>query len=269
MFERITEQSSQYHDLEKMDTLTLLKSINQEDKKVALAVEKCISGIEKLVDAVVENMKAGGRLFYFGAGTSGRLAVLDASECPPTYGVSPDLVVGFIAGGDTALRRSVEHAEDDPAQGWKDLVKFSINKLDSVIGIAASGTTPYVVNGLKTCKEEGILTGCITCNPEAPVTKVCDHPIVAIVGPEFVTGSTRMKSGTAQKLILNMISTSVMIKLGRVKDNKMVDMQMTNIKLKDRAAKMIVEKMHIPYDEAVDLLKKYGSIRAVMERKTE
>ncbi|MEO5582778.1 MAG: N-acetylmuramic acid 6-phosphate etherase [Saprospiraceae bacterium] len=266
MFERITEQSSLYRDLEKMDTINLLESINKEDKKVAFAVEQCIPSMEKLVDTIVEKMKAGGRLFYFGAGTSGRLAVLDASECPPTYGVSPDLVVGIIAGGDTALRRSVEHAEDDPDQAWKDLMKFSINKLDSVIGIAASGTTPFVVNGLKTCRAEGILTGCITCNPEAPVTLVCEHPIVAVVGPEFVTGSTRMKSGTAQKLILNMISTSVMIKLGRVKDNKMVDMQMTNIKLKDRAAKMIVEKMNVPYDEAVDLLKTYGSIRAVLER---
>ena len=265
MFERITEQSSLYHDLEKMDTLTLLESMNKEDKKVALAVEQCIPHIEKLVDAIVENMKAGGRLFYFGAGTSGRLAVLDASECPPTYGVSPDLVIGLIAGGDGALRKSVEHAEDDPGQAWKDLMNFSINKHDSVIGIAASGTTPYVVNGLKICKSHGILTGCITCNPEAPVTKVSDHPIVAIVGPEFVTGSTRMKSGTAQKLILNMISTSVMIKLGRVKDNKMVDMQMTNIKLKDRAAKMIVEKMNVSYEEAVRLLNVHGSIRAVIE----
>lgn len=267
MFERITEQSSVYHDLEKMDTHTILESINNEDQKVANAVQKCIPQIEKLVDRITTNMKEGGRLFYFGAGTSGRLGVLDASECPPTYGVPPDLVIGIIAGGDGALRKSVEHAEDDPNQAWKDLINFNINKLDSAIGIAASGTTPYVINGLKACQAQGILTACITCNPGAPVTLVSDYPIVAEVGPEFVTGSTRMKSGTAQKLILNMISTSVMIKLGRVKGNKMIDMQMTNIKLKDRAAKIVVEKLQVTYDEAVDLLKKYGSIRAVIESK--
>jgi N-acetylmuramic acid 6-phosphate etherase len=266
MFERITEQSSLYHDLEKMDASTILTSINREDQKVAIAVEKCIPQIAPLVDAIVANMKAGGRLFYFGAGTSGRLGVLDASECPPTYGVPFDLVIGIMAGGDIAIRKSVEHAEDDPEQAWKDMSAHNINTHDSVIGIAASGTTPYVVNGLKTCRAHGILTGSITCNPGSPITKESDHPIVAVVGPEFVTGSTRMKSGTAQKLILNMISTAVMIRLGRVKDNKMVDMQMNNTKLKDRAAKMIVEKMNVPYEEAVRLLEKYGSVRAVMEK---
>lgn len=266
MFERITEQSSHYHDLEKMDTHTILTGINREDQKVAVAVEKCIPQIEQLVDAIVVNMKAGGRLFYFGAGTSGRLGVLDASECPPTYGVPFDLVIGIMAGGDIAIRKSVEHAEDDPDQAWKDMCTYNINNLDSVIGIAASGTTPYVVNGLKTCRSNGILTGSITCNPESPITKESDHSIVAVVGPEFVTGSTRMKSGTAQKLILNMISTAVMIRLGRVKDNKMVDMQMNNTKLKDRAAKMIVEKMNVPYEEAVRLLEMHGSVRAVLEK---
>lgn len=266
MFERITEQSSHYHDLEKMDTHTILTGINREDQKVAVAVEKCIPQIEQLVDAIVVNMKGGGRLFYFGAGTSGRLGVLDASECPPTYGVPFDLVIGIMAGGDIAIRKSVEHAEDDPDQAWKDMCTYNINNLDSVIGIAASGTTPYVVNGLKTCRSNGILTGSITCNPESPITKESDHSIVAVVGPEFVTGSTRMKSGTAQKLILNMISTAVMIRLGRVKDNKMVDMQMNNTKLKDRAAKMIVEKMNVPYEEAVRLLEMHGSVRAVLEK---
>ncbi len=265
MINRITEQSSLYHDLEKMDTLTVLKSINQEDKKVAAAVEQCIPQITSLVDAIVPNMKAGGRLFYFGAGTSGRLGVLDASECPPTYGVPFDVVIGIMAGGDIAIRKSVEHAEDDPDQAWKDMSAYGINSLDSVLGIAASGTTPYVVNGLRMCRTQGILTGCITCNPGAPITMEADHPIVAVVGPEFVTGSTRMKSGTAQKLILNMISTTVMIKLGRVKDNKMVDMQMNNTKLKDRAAKMVVEKLNISYQEAEILLERYGSVRTVIE----
>lgn len=267
MFERITEQSSLYHDLEKMDTHSILKNINYEDKKVANAVTACIPQIEKIVDIIADKMKAGGRLFYIGAGTSGRLGVLDASECPPTFGVPFDLVIGIMAGGDTAIRKAVEHAEDDIEQAWKDLSAFDITSMDVVIGIAASGTTPYVVHGLKMCRKNNIITGCITCNPDSPVTSESDHPIVAIVGAEFLTGSTRMKSGTAQKLILNMISTAVMIKLGRVKDNKMIDMKMTNVKLKDRGANMIVEKMKIPYDEAVRLLEKHGSVREVLEAK--
>ena len=265
MFERITEQSSLYDHLEQMDTNTILKSIKQEDQKVALAVEQSIPQIEKLVDVIATKMKAGGRLFYFGAGTSGRLGVLDASECPPTYGVSPDLVIGIMAGGDQALRRSIEHAEDDPGQAWKDLLTFQVSAHDVVIGIASSGTTPYVVHGLQDCKSHGITTGCITSNPGSPITSQADFPIVTVVGPEFVTGSSRMKSGTAQKLILNMISTSVMIKLGRVRGNKMVDMQMSNDKLKDRAARMIVEKLGVPYEEAKALLLKHGSIRQAID----
>ncbi len=263
--EKITEQSSLYRHLETMNTDELLKSINQEDKKVALAVEEAIPQIRPLVDLITDKMKSGGRLFYIGAGTSGRLGVLDASECPPTYGVPFDLVIGIIAGGDGAIRRAVEHAEDSQTQAWKDLESFNITDLDIVIGIAASGTTPYVIHGLRACRGKGIITGCITCNPGAPVTLESDFPIVAVVGPEFVTGSTRMKSGTAQKLILNMISTAVMIKMGRVKDNRMVDMKMTNIKLKDRGVKMVMEKTVLSYEEAEKMLEKYGSVRKVLE----
>ncbi len=265
MIERITEQSPLYRNLEQMEVLELLTHINHEDKMVPLAVEKCIPQIAALVEAIVAKMKEGGRLFYIGAGTSGRLGILDASECPPTYGVPFDLVIGLMAGGDAAIRRSVEHAEDDPKQAWLDLQARDISPKDVVIGIAASGTTPYVVWGLKDCRIHGILTGCITCNPGSPLEENADFPVVAVVGPEFVTGSTRMKSGTAQKLILNMISTSVMIRLGRVRDNKMVDMQMTNTKLKDRAARMIVQKLNISYDEAVELLRIHGSVRAVLD----
>ena len=265
MIDRITEQSSHYRHLEQMSVTELLTHINKEDQTVPLAVEKSIPQIAALVEVIVAKMKEGGRLFYIGAGTSGRLGILDASECPPTYGVPFDLVIGLIAGGDTAIRRSVEHAEDDPKQAWLDLEAWDISDRDIVIGIAASGTTPYVVWGLSDCRSHGIVTGCITCNPGSPLEANADYPVVAVVGPEFVTGSTRMKSGTAQKLILNMISTSVMIRLGRVLDNKMVDMQMTNAKLKDRAAHMIVQKLNVPYEEAVELLRVHGNVRAVLD----
>src|ERR1035438_11364 len=222
-----------------MSLRTLLKNINKEDRKVPSAVEKAIPEIEKLADSVLLQMKKGGRLFYIGAGTSGRLGIVDASECPPTFGVTPNLVIGLIAGGDKAIRKAVEFAEDDTKQGWKDLKVNKISKKDVVIGIAASGTTPYVVGALEKCNKNYITTACITCNPGSPVAKTAKHPIVVVVGPEFVTGSTRMKSGTAQKLVLNMISSTVMIKLGRVRGNKMVDMQLSNNKLVDRGTKMI------------------------------
>ncbi|NBU36574.1 MAG: N-acetylmuramic acid 6-phosphate etherase, partial [Bacteroidetes bacterium] len=220
--------------------------------------------IEKLVDISIKKMKNGGRLFYIGAGTSGRLGVLDASECPPTYGVPKDWIIGIIAGGDVALRNSVEAAEDSLMQAWLDLKNFDINEDDVVIGIAASGTTPYVIEGLKKCKEFGITTGCITCNPHSPLAAVSDFPVELITGPEFVTGSTRMKAGTAQKLALNMISTAVMIQLGRVLDNKMVDMQLSNAKLVDRGIKMIMKHLNIPYDEAEKMLQKHGNVRNVL-----
>jgi N-acetylmuramic acid 6-phosphate etherase len=265
MFKRITESESLYHDLEKKSTMDLLTSINNEDKRVAIATEKSIPSILPLVDTIAEKMKKGGRLFYIGAGTSGRLGILDASECPPTYGVPHGLVVGLIAGGDTAIRKAVEFAEDDPEQGWIDLQEHEVGTDDVVIGIAASGTTPYVTGALKKCREKNVTTGCITCNPGSPVTEVCDFPVVAEVGPEFITGSTRMKSGTAQKLILNMISTSVMIKLGRVKGNRMVDMQLSNLKLIDRGTKMVMEALNIEYEAANELLKKNGSVRKAID----
>jgi N-acetylmuramic acid 6-phosphate etherase len=258
---RITESESNYNHLEKMSVNELLTNINTEDKKVAIAIEKCIPQIEALVNVVAEKMKIGGRLFYMGAGTSGRLGIVDASECPPTYGVPHGMVVGLIAGGDSAIRRAVEFAEDDREQGWKDLLENEIGKEDVVIGIAASGSTPYVVGALEICNANGITTGCITCNPGSPVSLVAKFPIVAEVGPEFVTGSTRMKSGTAQKLILNMLSTSVMILLGRVKGNRMVDMQLTNNKLIDRGTKMVMDATSLSYEEANELLKKFGSVR--------
>jgi N-acetylmuramic acid 6-phosphate etherase len=263
--EKITEQDSDYRHLDKMNTRELLENINREDKKVAMATEKIIPAIEALVEAIVDRMLEGGRLFYIGAGTSGRLGVVDASECPPTFGVPHDWVIGIIAGGDSAIRKAVEFAEDDTDQCWHDLNIFKLNKLDTVIGIAASGTTPYVVHGLRKCREEGILTACITCNPGAPVTHHSDHALVAIVGPEFITGSTRMKSGTAQKLILNMISTSVMIKLGRVVDNKMVDMQLSNNKLVDRGTRLVASHFGSSYEEAKKLLLMYGSVRNALE----
>ncbi len=265
-FERITEQSSNYRHLEEMNISELLVNINNEDKTVSFAVEKAIPQIKRLVSAIADKMLAGGRLFYIGAGTSGRLAVVDASECPPTYGVPYGLVIAVIAGGDDAITKAVENAEDDNLQGWRDLQEHNITTKDVVVGIAASGTTPYVIGALKECQKKGIITGCITNNPGSPLTDVADFPIEAEVGPEFVTGSTRMKSGTSQKLILNMISTTVMIQLGRVEDNKMVNMQLTNEKLIDRGTKMIMDKLTMgDYEKAKDLLMKYGSVKKAVD----
>lgn len=262
---KVTESSSKYDHLEKMPTNELLVNINNEDKTVAFAVEKELPAISAFVDACFERMKKGGRLFYMGAGTSGRLGVVDASECPPTFGVDHGIVVGLIAGGDKAIRKAVEFAEDDTEQGWKDLTEYDININDTVVGIAASGTTPYVMGALRTCMENGILTGGITCNPGSPLAVESDFSMVPEVGPEFVTGSTRMKSGTAQKLVLNMISTSLMIKLGRVKGNKMVDMQLSNNKLVDRGARMIMEALKIDYALAEELLQEFGSVRKAID----
>ena len=260
-----TESDSTYNDLEKMGVRDLLSNINEEDKTVPFAVEKEISKIEKLVSVIVSNMEEGGRLFYLGAGTSGRLGVVDASECPPTFGVEHGLVIGLIAGGDSAMWKAVEFAEDDKELGWKDLQEHHINDKDVVIGIAASGTTPYVIGALEMCNNNGIKTGCIVCNNDSPVAKVAKYPIEVVVGAEFVTGSTRMKSGTAQKLVLNMISTAVMIKLGRVKGNKMVDMQLSNNKLVDRGTRMVMNQLGIDYDTANELLLKYGSVRKAVD----
>lgn len=264
-FTKTTEQSSKYEHLEKMSVQELLSNINQEDKTVPLAVEKALPEIESLVDAVVAKMKLGGRLFYIGAGTSGRLGVVDASECPPTFGVPFDLVNGIIAGGDKAIRRAVENAEDNRTQAWIDLQEHGIAENDVVIGIAASGTTPYVIGGLEACNENNITTGSISCNAGSPISKTAKFPIDVVVGPEFVTGSSRMKAGTAQKLVLNMISTATMIQLGKVKGNKMVDMQLSNSKLVDRGVKMIMGEILVSYDEASDLLKKYGSVRKAVD----
>ena len=266
-FNKITESDSLHQNLDLLDTIDLLHGINNEDQKVAKAVQLIIPDIEKFINSAYKNMEKGGRLFYIGAGTSGRLGIVDASECPPTFGVDHDLVVGLIAGGDSAIRKAVEFAEDDSDQGWLDLEKHNINHNDTVVGIAASGTTPYVVGALKQCNSNQILTAGITCNPGSPLAIEAQHAIVPIVGPEFVTGSTRMKSGTAQKLVLNMISTSLMIKLGRVKGNKMVDMQLSNNKLVNRGEKMIMETLHINQQEAKDLLKKYGSVRKAIQSK--
>lgn len=258
---KVTEQPSKYRHLEKMSTRELLTNINKEDKTVPDAVEKVIPVIEKVVDEVADRLLSGGRLFYLGSGTSGRLGVVDASEIPPTFGAPFELVVGLIAGGDDAIRKAQEYAEDNAELGWKDLKDYNVSKKDAVIGIAASGTTPYVIGALENCQKEGIFTSCITCNPGAPVSEVADIPIEVVVGPEFVTGSTRMKSGTAQKLVLNMISTSVMIKLGRVEDNRMVDMQLTNNKLVDRGTLMVMDKTGVEYDHAQKLLLEHGSVR--------
>lgn len=266
--QRITESESRHRDLELKSTRELLEGINSEDRCVSDAVAGTIPIIETLVEAIVERLRRGGRLFYLGAGTSGRLGIVDASECPPTFGVPHGLVIGIIAGGDGAIRRAVEFAEDDREQGWMDLQEHAIGSDDTVIGIAASGGTPYVVGALERCKAAGVLTGCITCNPGSPVALVAKHAIVAVVGPEYVTGSTRMKSGTAQKLILNMISTAVMIRLGRVKGNRMVDMQLSNNKLIDRGTRMVMEGLSIGYEEANALLKKHGSVRKAMEGKS-
>lgn len=264
-FIKISEEPSLYNDLEKKSVRELLDDINTEDQKVALAVQKTIPQIEKLVELIVPKMQQGGRIFYMGAGTSGRLGVLDASEIPPTFGIPPTYIIGLIAGGDTALRSAVENAEDDQQRGWQELLQHNINEKDTVIGIAASGTTPYVIGALKEARRNGILTACITSNPDSPMAAEADIPIEMIVGPEFVTGSSRMKSGTGQKMILNMISTTAMIKLGRVKGNKMVNMQLTNKKLIDRGTRMIVDELGVSYEQAHNLLLVAGSVKKAID----
>ena len=264
-FDKITEKSSNYNHLENKTVKDLVSIINKEDHSVAKSVSKNLDKIEKLINNIEPRMHKGGRLFYIGAGTSGRLGILDASECPPTFGVSDQIVIGLIAGGDKAIRKSQEFAEDSLEQGWEDLKKYEINSNDSVIGIAASGTTPYVVSTIKKCNEKEILTGCITCNSNSPLSKEAKFPIDVVVGPEVVTGSTRMKSGTAQKMILNIISTTLMIRLGRVKGNKMVDMQLANNKLVDRAEKMLMNELKISLEEAKKLLQKHKSVRKSIE----
>lgn len=266
MNQKITEQASRYSNLEKMSISELLVSINKEDQTVPIAVEAVLPQIEKLVDAIVKRMLSGGRLFYIGAGTSGRLGILDASEIPPTYGMPPGVVIGVIAGGDKAITTPVENAEDDEEQGWLDLMEHNVNEKDVVVGVAASGTTPYVIGALKHSHLNGIITGSITCNPDADISKEADYPVEVIVGPEFVTGSTRMKSGTAQKLVLNMISTIVMIQLGRVEGSSMVNMQLTNDKLIDRGTRMIMERTGISdYEKAKQLLLAKGSVKLAIE----
>jgi len=265
-FQRVTEQPSRYDHLEQMTVQDILRHINTEDKIVPLAVEKALPDIEKLAAAVAEKMISGGRLFYIGAGTSGRLGVVDASECPPTYGVPHGLVIGIIAGGMDAMFKAVEFAEDSLEDGWKDLCRFNVSPSDIVIGIAASGTTPYVIHALRACHSKGITTGSISCNPASPVSREADFPVEVVVGPEFVTGSTRMKSGTAQKLVLNMISTSAMIMLGRVEGNRMVNMQLTNDKLVDRGVKMLMDRTGISdYDDAKELLLRHGTVKSAAE----
>ena len=264
-FTKTTEQDSNYNHLEKMTVNELLTNINKEDKTVPFTVEKVIPQIEELVLKIVDKLKIGGRLFYIGAGTSGRLGIVDASECPPTFGVPHELVIGLIAGGDSAIRKAVEFAEDSTIQGWKDLQNHDINKNDVVIGIAASGTTPYVIGALNECNKNDILTGCITCNHNSPLSKTARFPIEVIVGPEFVTGSSRMKAGTAQKLVLNMITTASMIQLGKIKDNKMIDMQLSNNKLVDRGVKMLINELNITQEIAEKLLDKYQNIRLAIQ----
>jgi N-acetylmuramic acid 6-phosphate etherase len=261
----ITESPSNFEDLDTMTINELLTNINQEDAKVHLAVREAIPQIETLISQIHGRMQKGGRLFYLGAGTSGRLGVLDASEVPPSFGVPDTMVIGLIAGGETALRKAVESAEDDPSKAWSELEIFNINTKDSVIGIAASGTTPYVIGGIQRARENGILTGCITCNPDSPLVKVAEYPVVVVVGPEFVTGSTRLKAGTAQKMVLNMITTTLMIKLGRIKGNKMVNMQLTNKKLIERGTRMIVEELDIQREAARILLMEQGSVKKALE----
>jgi N-acetylmuramic acid 6-phosphate etherase len=260
-----TEKESKYQDLDKMSIKDILLGINKEDSSISIAVKKVIPNIEALARVLAVKLQNGGRLFYIGAGTSGRLGVLDASECPPTFGVSHELIVGIIAGGDNAIRKAVEFAEDDMQQAWKDLLKFNITEKDVVVGIAASGSTPYVIGGLREANINNLVTGCIVCNSESPVASEAKYPIEVIVGPEFISGSTRMKSGTAQKMVLNMLSTSVMIKLGKVKGNKMVDMQLTNNKLFARGVKMIMTEIGIDESEAISTLQEYGSVRKSIE----
>jgi N-acetylmuramic acid 6-phosphate etherase len=263
--ERTTEKDSLYSNLEKMSVLEILQNINKEDQTVPLAVAKALPQIEALATITAAKMKQGGRLFYIGAGTSGRLGVVDASECPPTFGVLFDMVLGLIAGGDGAIRKAVEFAEDNAEQAWIDLAEYQINEKDVLVGIAASGTTPYVIGGLKKANENNITTGCIVCNSGSPVAAVAKYPVEVITGPEFLTGSTRMKAGTAQKLVLNMLSTSVMIQLGKVKGNKMVDMQLSNSKLIDRGTHMVMQETGLSEEVAADLLKKHGSVRKAVE----
>ncbi|WP_100615936.1 N-acetylmuramic acid 6-phosphate etherase [Confluentibacter citreus] len=264
-FIKTTEQDSNYNHLEMMSVSELLKNINNEDKTVAIAVEKALSQIETLIEQIIIKLKIGGRLFYMGAGTSGRLGILDASECPPTFGVSHDLVIGLIAGGDTAIRKAVEFAEDSTTLGWEDLQFYNVNQNDVVVGIAASGTTPYVISALELCNNNNIITGCITCNQDSPLSKTAQFPIEVIVGPEFVTGSSRMKAGTAQKMVLNMITTTTMIQLGHIKGNKMVDMQLSNNKLVDRGTKMIMAELNIQQEEAKSLLDTYKNVRLAIK----
>lgn len=261
IFTKTTEQDSNYNNLEKMSIKELITNINNEDKTVPIAVENALPRIEALIQQIVLKLKNGGRLFYIGAGTSGRLGILDASECPPTFGVPHDLVIGLIAGGDSAIRKAVENAEDSTTQGWEDLISNTISQEDVVVGIAASGTTPYVISALKRCNEQNIITGCITCNKNSPLSQIAKFPIEVIVGPEFLTGSSRMKAGTAQKLVLNLITTSTMIQLGKVKGNKMVDMQLSNHKLVNRGVLMIMHELEISEEEASQLLCKYKSVR--------
>ena len=265
----ITETTSHYNNLEQMSVRDLLVNINREDQTVPLAVERAIPQLEALATQVTARMREGGRLFYIGAGTSGRLGVVDASECPPTYGVPHDLVVGIIAGGDGAIRKAVEFAEDDSDQAWKDLSEYNIEAVDTVVGLAASGRTPYVIGGLNAAREAGCLTGCIVCNPGSAVAQAAEFPVEVVTGPEFVTGSTRMKAGTAQKLALNMLSTAVMIQLGRVKGNKMVDMQLSNIKLQQRAAYMVMDELGVSEAEAKDLLARFGNVRGAIDNYTK
>lgn len=265
MEKRTTEASSNYNDLEKMSVRELLTNMNREDRTVPVAIEKAIPQIEELISAIVSKMENGGRLFYIGAGTSGRLGIVDASECPPTYGVPHGMVIGIIAGGDKAIRKAVEFAEDSETQGWTDLQEHAVNDKDVVIGISASGTAPYVIGALKSCLEHQITTGCISCNTGSPMASASNFPIEVVVGPEFVTGSTRMKSGTAQKLVLNMISTTVMIKLGKVKGNKMVDMQLSNNKLIDRGVRMIMDETGAERSMAETLLNSHGSVRKAVD----
>lgn len=260
-FTKTTEQDSNYNHLEKMTVTELLVNINNEDKIVPFAVEKAIPQIKSLIDQIIKKLKCGGRLFYIGAGTSGRLGIVDASECPPTFGVPHELVVGLIAGGDSAIRKAVEFAEDSTTQGWEDLQEHNISSNDVIVGIAASGTTPYVISALEKCNKNNIITGCITCNHNSPLSRTAKFPIEVIVGPEFVTGSSRMKAGTAQKLVLNMITTATMIQLGKVKGNKMVDMQLSNNKLVDRGVKMVMNELNITAEEASKLLDKHQSVR--------
>ena len=264
-FMKTTEAASKYRHLEQMPLNELLEGMNKEDQQVPRAVQKALPQIEKLALAVVTAMEKGGRLFYIGAGTSGRLGVLDASEIPPTFGVSKDYVIGVIAGGNKALTSAVENAEDDQEQGWKDLKAYDIQKKDILIGLAASGTTPYVIGAMEACKQNGIPTGCITCNKNAPISLAADYPVEVVVGPEFLTGSTRLKSGTAQKLVLNMLSTIAMIRLGRVLDNKMVNMQLTNHKLIERGTKMLLDKTDLDFENARQLLLREGSVAAALK----